>query len=153
MFDRAGSQVDSVPIATMVNWKCRAYENMVLVSSWGYPRRETKEKVGNRFFCYDFGERSLKFFLEDTTYRFGDFDADVQNGLVAVVIQPELKPEDWLTRKVPAVVRICDLEGEYKGEIPVEVPVNLDDFWIKLLDGGILIPEGDKLRLYETPKG
>lgn len=145
VYDRSGSVRDSFSIAPAVNPQARSYGNLAFISMWAY----YPDGAGNRFLCYDFEEKRVSFLLEDTTHSFGNFDVDIEEGLVAVAIHRQ-SPVSWERGLVG--VNIYDLDGVFQTRLPAESSLNPRFFWIKLLDGAVLVAEGDKLKLYASPQ-
>jgi len=94
----------------------------------------------SRVLCYDLESMRTRFLLtEEHDYHFGSFDVDEEAGLIAVAVH---------AKRGRDAIRIYDLWGTHETEIMVGI-ARREDSWFKLLDGALLVAEGNKLRLYE----
>lgn len=115
--------------------------DIVLVPTWVLP------DAGSHFLCYDLRGPKTRFVLDAGKGRFfGNSDADRESRVVAVAVHSE-------NRLDADVVEIYGIDGAYKGQVGVQTPSHLLEFWFKLLDGSLLVAEGKNLRLYTLEGG
>ena len=96
------------------------------------------------FLCYDFERMKVRFLSKGKDGGgFEHLEVNARAGLVAGAVHARDEERD-------RTVRIYDLDGSWKTEVVIETEVGpWRDFLIKLLDGALLVAEGNKLRLYE----
>ena len=95
--------------------------------------------------CYDFNARRASFLLyADDECAFGRFDVNPRTRRVAVINGP------WYGVSKDAAVELYDLDGQCFCKVPVKGHTFFEQVpWFKLLDGALLVAEGNKLKLYE----
>jgi hypothetical protein len=101
--------------------------------------------AGSYFLCYDLDRMKVRSLVADKDGGFpGNIAVNQKTGLVAVAVHPENGGD---------AIKIYDLDGNYRTKVAVEHPEDTYYFWFKLLDGGLLTAEKNKLRLYGIEGG
>ena len=139
VYDQNGTMRDSVPLHLVTPWPLLGTHGRFAFLS--IKRYDPPARLEGVFLCYDLDSMKVRFMLSaEDGYSFLGFDADCGARRVAVVT---------LKLGGKALVRIYDFHGEYKAEVEVEGFRFADEGWFKLLDGALLVAEGNRLRLYE----
>ena len=135
IYDHRGALRDTLLLdSTGASKRLKTYGRFAFVTA------QQSGKNRGPFLCYDFENMAVKFLLqEEVGLSFGNFDVDLDAGLVAVAVH---------SRDRGHVVKIYDLDGVYKTEVEIEVGYR-DRLWLRLLEGALLVAEKNKLRLYE----
>ncbi|TET43693.1 hypothetical protein E3J62_12600 [candidate division TA06 bacterium] len=135
IYDHRGALRDTLLLdPTGASKRLKTYGRFAFVSA------QQSGKNRGLFLCYDFENMAVKSLLqEEVGLSFGNFDVDLDAGLVAVAVH---------SRDRGHVVKIYDLDGVYKTEVEIEVGYR-DRLWLRMLVGALLVAEKNKLRLYE----
>jgi hypothetical protein len=135
IFDRGGALRDSVPLTE------GGFTPVVKVDGSLAFVSTDSHGAGSYFLCYDFDRMKVRFLVADKDG--GGFPGNIavnqKTGLVAVAVHPNNGGD---------VVKIYDLDGNYRTKVAVDHPEMPYDFWFKLLDGALLTGEESKLRLH-----
>jgi hypothetical protein len=100
----------------------------------------TDRSVGSPalFLSYDLGDMGQRFLHSQDHARFGWFDVSVEDGLIALAL---------FLDDGTCLVRILDLNGLQRMDLPLSVRPG-DSLWFKLLRGGLVVAEKNRLELY-----
>jgi hypothetical protein len=143
VYDKRGSLQDTVRLKPTGGLQCAEVRDSLAFLTTG-----ATVAVPGLFLCYDLRRMKVKFLLQERagssgTFGFEGFDVDTNRGLVAATVRGP---------GAVASVKVYDLDGNYKTEVPVDGELG-GDFWLKMLDGYLLVAESDKLRLYKIVGG
>jgi hypothetical protein len=137
VYDKHGSLQDTVRLKPTGDLACAEVRDSLAFLTTTAP---------GMFLCYDLQKMKVKFLIQGDAPSLGfeGFDVDTDRGLVATTIR------GGYSRVVS--VRIYDLDGNYRAEVPVDGERG-GDFWLKLLDGYLLIAERNGVRMYRIVGG
>jgi hypothetical protein len=148
VLDREGAVRDSVPLRlTGIARSPKADEGLAFDLTHGL--RGHAPWVDGDFLCYDFGAGRARFLLNaEDDYRFTDFSANTRIRHVAVL--KRFYGRVPTSRRPDGAIAVYDFDGQHKTEVSVRLSaVGEHPVWFKLLDGALLVTDGNKLKLYE----